>query len=405
MKNTFSLLFYLKKPRNYVSGEMPIYMRITVNGVPKELSTGKIGDPKDWNTKTCRLDSRKEHARTINRYLKTVEDKIDQAHIDLIKADQEITTESLKNKYLGIEEDRHNLLAVFQDHNDKINALIGNGFEKGTLTKYNSTLKHTKSFILEKYKANDIAVDRVDSFFISEFEFYLRSRCKCANNSAVKHIKNFGKIIRICLANRWMKYDPFLNHKNKIDKVVRVILTPTELQGIYNKEFAIERLRIVRDTFIFCCYTGLSFIDVQELTKSEIRKGIDGASWIMKKRHKTSVPSHIPLLPVAEDIINRYADHPFCENTERVLPVSSNQKMNAYLKEIADLCGITKHLTFHIARHTFATTVTLGNGIPIESVSKMLGHTDIRTTQIYAKIMDTKVGADMAGLKRKFIIA
>ncbi|WP_158797510.1 site-specific integrase [Pedobacter sp. L105] len=405
MKNTFSLLFYLKKPRNYVSGAMPIYMRITVDGVHKELSSGKHCEPNQWNTKAGRLDGKKEDARTINRHLKAIEDKVDQAHTELFKADQEITAESLKNKYLGVEEEPHTLLLAFQEHNEKVEALLGNGFKKGTLTKYNTTLKHTKSFILDKFKVSDMAVTKIDNYFITEFDFYLRSKCNCANNAAVKHIKNLGKVIRICLANRWMTHDPFLNHRNKVTKVVRVILSPSELKSIYSKEFTIERLRVVRDTFLFCCYTGLSFIDVQELTKSEIRKGVDGYSWILKNRHKTSVATHIPLLPVAEEIIERYATHPQCEHGNRVLPVFSNQKMNAYLKEIADLCEITKHLTFHIARHTFATTVTLSNGIPIESVSKMLGHTDIRTTQIYAKILDTKVGADMAMIKNKYSVA
>jgi hypothetical protein len=235
-EKNFCLLFYMKKPKNYVSSEMPIYMRITVDGVSKELSTGKLCDPAHWNSKTCRLDGRKEITRITNQYLKTVEDKIEQAHIDLIKAGEVITTDSLKNKYLGVVEQPHTLITVFQEHNDKIKALIGNGFEKGTLTKYNSTLKHTKSFILTKYHVTDFQY-KVDNFFISEYKFYLWSSCNCANDAAVKHIKNFGNIIRICLANRWMNHDPFLNHRNKIDKVVRVILTPDELQEICQKEF------------------------------------------------------------------------------------------------------------------------------------------------------------------------
>lgn len=401
MKNNFSVLFYLKKPKNYVSGQMPIYIRITVDGVPKEVSSGKHCEPSRWNAKTSRLDGKKEDARTLNNYLNILERRIDLAHTDLVNEGKRITTEMLKNKYLGIEERPHNLLIAFQDHNDKVKALLGNGFTKGTLVKYNTTLKHIRSFIYVKYGMTDLPVSNVDYHFITEFDFYLRSVCKCANNSAVKHLKNLGKVMRICLANHWMSHDPFLSHRNKITTVDRVILTPDELQKLSEKEFFVERLRAVRDTFLFCCYTGLSFIDAQQLTKSEIRKGVDGTLWILKNRHKTQVASHIPLLPLAQEIIERYSNHPQCEEGNRVLPVSSNQKMNAYLKEIADVCGIGKHLTFHIARHTFATTVTLGNGIPIESVSKMLGHTSIKTTQIYAKILDVKVGADMSVLRNK----
>jgi len=405
MKNNFSLCFFLKRPKNYVNGAMPVYMRITVDGLAKEFNCGKHCEPKRWNVKANRMDGNKEDARILNSFLNAIEKKVDHAQTDLFKEGKAITAESLKNKYLGIEEEPHTLITAFKDHNEKVEALLGNGFKKGTLTKYNTTLKHTRSFLIEKFKLIDMDVTKVDNLFITEFDFYLRSKCGCANNAAVKHIKNFGKVIRICLANRWITHNPFLNHKNKVDKVIRVILTPTELQSLYKKEFAIERLRVVRDTFLFCCYTGLSFIDVLELTNSEIRKGVDGYSWILKHRHKTNVATHIPLLPVAEEIIERYANHPQCQNTNRILPVFSNQKMNAYLQEIADLCGIEKHLTFHIARHTFATTVTLSNGIPIESVSKMLGHTDIRTTQIYAKILDTKVGADMAMIKKKYAVA
>lgn len=405
MKNTFSLLFYLKRPKNYVAGSMPIYMRITVDGGLKELSTGKQCEPERWNPKTLRLDGKKEDAKTINCHLKTIEDKIDQAHTDLFKAGEEITALSLKNKYLGIHEVAHTLITAIQDHNDKVKALIGKGFTQGTLTKYNTTLKHTKSFILYKYKLQDLILDKVDNYFISEFDFYLRSKCGCENNAAVKHLKNLGKVIRICLANRWMTYDPFSGHKNKITKVQQVILSPSDIQAIYDKDFAIERLRIVRDAFIFCCYTGMSFIDLVELKKSEIIKGVDGSLWIIKKRHKTGIPCNVPMLPVPLEIMERYTDHPLCANSDLVLPMNSNQKMNAYLKEVADLSGVEKHLTFKVARVAFATTITMANGIPIESVSKMLGHTSIKTTQIYAKIMDNKVGEDMEVLKNKVVAA
>lgn len=400
MKNTFSLLFYLKKPKNYVDGEMPIYIRITVNGIPKEMSTGKHCVPSNWNPRLGRVDGKKESVRLVNNYLKTVEDKFEQAHIELLDTGLPITTEILKNKFLGIGEKPRTLINAIVDHNDKIKELIGKGFTKGTLTKYNTTLKHIRSFLLHQYKAEDIRVDKVDNYFITEFDFYLRSKCGCQNNAAVKHLKNLGKVIRICLANRWISFDPFTSHKNTITKTQQVILTQDDITAIWEKEIAIERLRLVRDAFIFCCYTGLSFIDLVELKKSEVIKGVDGSLWIIKKRHKTGIPCNVPLLPVALEIFNRYADHPLCADTDRAFPMNSNQKMNAYLKEVGDLSGVEKHLTFKVARVAFATTVTMGNGIPIESVSKMLGHTNIKTTQIYAKIMDNKVSMDMEVLRK-----
>jgi len=178
-------------------------------------------------------------------------------------------------------------------------------------------------------------------------------------------------------------------------------LTETELQKIIDKEFDIERLCLVRDIFIFCCFTGLAYADVKKLKRNEIQIGIDGGKWIFTSRQKTEAPSRIPLLPTTLELLDRYKNHSQCSNGDKLLPVLSNQKMNAYLKEIADTCGIAKNFTFHIARHTFATTVTLGNGVPIETVSKMLGHKNLRTTQHYAKILDKKVSDDMAVLRKK----
>ena len=263
-------------------------------------------------------------------------------------------------------------------------------------------MKHTRNFLEWKYKLQDISVKKIDHDFITSYEFYLLSERKCANNSAVKYIKNFKKIIRICLASGWITRDPFVNYKSKVKPVERVYLNDEELQAISNKTFVAERMNQVRDIFIFSCFTGLAYVDVKKLRRSEIVKGGDGQMWIYTKRQKTSTPTRVPLLPSALTLLNKYASHPACSNEDKAFPVTSNQKMNAYLKEIADICGINKDLTFHIARHTIATTVTLLNGVPIESVSKMLGHTNIKTTQHYAKILDIKVGADMALLRDKY---
>jgi integrase len=393
----------LKKPKNYTTGQVPIYMRVTVNGARKDFYSGKTCDPVYWNAKSNRMSGTRQEVRSFNNYLFALEKQIDQIHSDLITQGRDVTAHAVMNRYLGLDEEKpRRLVEVFQDHNDKVATLIGIDFRKPTLTKYNTTLKHLKNFLLYKFKLTDMEVSRVDNHFITEFSFYLRAKGGCANNSAVKHLKNLGKIMRICVANKWIGFDPFAGHKNKVTKVERAILTEKELKTLADKAFPIARLQVVKDVFVFCCYTGLSFIDVQQLTPNEIIINDGGMPWIKKRRHKTLVASHIPILPVALEILERYKDHPVCEHSGKALPVTSNQKMNAYLKEVADLCGIEKHLTFHIARHTFATTVTLGNGIPIESVSKMLGHTDIRTTQIYAKILDHKVGADMAGLNQKF---
>lgn len=272
------------------------------------------------------------------------------------------------------------------------------------MTRYKTCLCRIKEFLNWKFNVSDIEITEIDHAFIYDFEFFLRTEKSCANNSAVKYVKNFGKIIRICLANKWMLHDPFLGYSSKFVEVNRGFLDEEELSRLQNKELKIERIALVRDVFLFSCYTGLSFIDAWNLTKDNIGIGIDGNKWIFTACQKTKIASHIPLLPIAEDIIKKYEKHPMCAISGKLLPVLSNQKMNAYLKEIADLCEITKELTFHNARHNFATTVTLSNGVPIESVSKMLGHKSIKTTQHYAKILDKKVSEDMAFLKERLKI-
>jgi site-specific recombinase XerD len=403
MKINFSLLFYMKKQKNYQSGTSPIYLRITVNGRRSEVTTGRECLHSRWNTQAGRANGTKEETRALNAYLDDLQKKIYEAHRQLTEADEMVTAEAIRDKFLGKSNSTRSLIALFQEHNQRMEALIGIEYAKGTLTCFQTALKHVRDFLKWKYKLTDIHIKRVDHAFIMDYDFYLRSQCKCANNSTVKNIKNLGKIIRLCVANGWLTADPFANYKNTMKIVDRVYLTTDELQGIADKNLTTERLAQVRDIFLFCCFTGLAHSDVKKLRQWDLVKGVDGEKWISIKRQKTGTPSRVPLLPTAMRLIKRYADHPHCESSGRVFPVLSNQKMNAYLKEIADVCGIHKSITFHIARHTFATTVTLLNGVPIESVSKMLGHTNLKTTQHYAKILDIKVGADMALLRKKFV--
>ncbi len=402
MRTNFSLLFYLKKPKNYQKGPIPVYMRITVNGKRSEIAAGRECEPSEWNVGSSRAKGTRERVRSFNAYLDSLQTKVYDAYSILSNAAADITAESLKDLFMGKVEKPRMLMEVFTEHNRKMAALVGDEYAPGTLQRYETSLKHTKDFLSWKYNLDDIGFKKVDHDFITNYDFYLRSERKCANNSTVKYIKNFKKIIRICLASGWIDKDPFVNYKSKVKQVDRVFLDQEELQTITEKTFATNRIGQVRDIFLFSCYTGLAYADVKKLKRTEIIKGVDDSIWIVTKRQKTSVPTRIPLLTSALGLLEKYADHPVCSVEGKAFPVSSNQKMNAYLKEIADVCGIHKDLTFHIARHTFATTITLLNGVPIESVSKMLGHTSIKTTQHYAKVLDVKVGADMALLRKKY---
>lgn len=404
MKTNFSLLFYMKKQKNYTKGVAPIYIRITVNGKRAESATGRSCEPDRWNCKSGRSIGTKEDSRSLNSYLDQLQNMAYDAHGELLKSGHVITAESIKNRFLGREEKSQTLLQAITEHNEKVETLVGKEFVQGTLNRYKVLKNHLEVFLPFKYDVKDIDMRNVDITFLNEFDYYLRSKKSCANNYTVKMIKNLGKIINISFENGHIQKNPFACYKGRTKKVDRYFLNQEEIQLIADKKFVSERLDIIRDLFLFCCFTGLAYADVQKLQNSHISKGIDGEQWIIKNRQKTNIRSAIPLLPSAINIIDKYKNHPICVNKGLVLPVPSNQKMNEYLKEIEERCEIGKKLTSHIARHTFATTVTLLNGVPIESVSQMLGHTNIRTTQHYAKILDIKVGADMALLKKKLAI-
>ena len=401
---SFGLLFYLKKPKGYASGERPIYMRITVDCQAKEISVKRGCDPSVWDIKTGRAQGKRESIKALNAYLDTLQAKVYEAKHLLIQSGKTVTAEGVRNLVQGrkVPEERPRMIMeIFKHHNDQMAALVGREFAAGTMERYHTSLKHTRSFLEWKFKAPDLDIRKLDFELITDYEYWLKSVRHCDHNTTMKYLSNFRKIINRCIRNGWLLRDPFLGFKMTKREVERYPLTEDQLNALKNKTFAMERLTQVRDIFLFCCYTGLAYADIQKLRRSEIVTGIDGEKWIFTKRQKTDSSSHIPILPAAMGILQRYSDHPQAMLRDRVLPVSSNQKMNAYLKEIADVCGIHQNLTFHIARHTFATTVTLSNGVPIETVSKMLGHRNLKTTQHYAKILDRKISLDMLLLKEK----
>lgn len=379
-----------------------IYLRITLDGRRAECSIHRKIHSSEWNSKTQLALGNSMVSQEVNRELGVIKNKIYLIQHQFQRVEKEYTAIDLRDTYLGKGKTLKLLLDIFQEHNDKVESLIGKDFAAGTAERYRTCKKHVTAFIKKKYKKNDIPVQDVDHKFITGLEYYLKTTRNCAHNSTIKYITNFKKIIRIAHANDWIDKDPFVHWKGKLKIVEREFLTEGEIQKIIELELLMERLDQVRDIFIFCCFTGLAYADVKKLNKSDIVLGADGEEWVKTKRSKTDTRSNIPILPIAKTIIEKYKDNELLKEKDLVLPVLSNQKMNAYIKEIATLAGIAKNLTFHLARHTFATTVTLTNGVPIESVSKMLGHTNLRTTQHYAKILDMKVGKDMAILRSKY---
>ncbi|MEP7080913.1 MAG: site-specific integrase [Ginsengibacter sp.] len=401
LDKTFGLLFYLKRPINYQIGFIPIYLRITVDGKRIELSSKRICDPLRWNSSAQRANGTREDSRELNAFLDTLQAKVYEAKRHLIESNKIITPLSLKDLLFGNDKRNRMIIKIFEDYNNNVRQLIGIDYSLATWTKYDRTKRLTQHFIQWKYKQKDLPVQALDLSFVNDFEFWLKTEHNCGQNTTMKYISILKMVVLFCVNNNWLDKDPFARFKMRKEEVIPEYLTKEEIQALSSKEIKIDRLRNVRDVFLFCCFTGLSYVDIKKLNASETSKGVDGELWIFTRRGKTNTPSRIPLLPMSKKILDIYKDHLQCVNSGRLLPVLSNQKYNAYLKELADICGISKNLTSHTARHTFATTVTLTNGVPIESVSKMLGHKKLQTTQHYARVLDIKVSEDMQNLKTK----
>src|SRR5688500_1799395 len=400
---TMSVLFFIRRNRGNDDVEAPIYMRVTIAGERFELGTKRLVLPTNWSADSGRMIGNTSAAKSLNSFLDSLLSKAYSHQRQILNEGKEFTMTEFKNRWLGVSTERvYMLMEVFEEHNAQMKALVGHEFSPLTLERYTTSKKHTQEFMKWKYKVDDMDIRKLNYQFMTNYEFWLKSVRKCDHNTSMKYLSNFKKIVNICIKSGWLDRDPFVGFKMTKREDERPFLVEEELNRIIEKTFLMPRMNQVRDIFIFCCYTGLAYVDVEKLTREEITTGIDGEKWIWTSRQKTESTTRIPLLPPALEILDRYKDDPQCLIKKRLLPVLTNQRMNTYLKEISDACKITKKMTFHTARHTFATTVTLTNGVPIETVSKMLGHRNLKTTQHYAKILDLKVSEDMSVLRMKY---
>ena len=402
MSNKVNILFFARLKSKNKKNLAPIYARITVNSQRIEFSTGLSIEEKYWKGNSAKVIAGNQNAQLINTYISTKKIEFKRIYNDLLLEQKEISATSIRNRLLGIKdnEDYKTLTQLVDFHNAFFKSKIGTDTAITTYNKYKVTRKRLVDFMAYQYKNKDVFLKDLKLEFIISFDLYLKTVFKNSHNTVVKHCKNLKAIINLGIQYQWLEINPFSRHKTPYKEGNKSILTKEELAIVESKHFSIPRLSLVRDLFIFQCYTGLAYADMKALSKSEIQWGIDGNKWIIKRRIKTDQRPAIPLLPKAIEILEKY-NWQEKENYDPVLPVVSNQKLNGYLDEIAALCNIPKKITTHVGRRTFATTVTLTNGVPIESVSQMLGHTNLKTTQIYAKVVDTKVSNDMQQLKEK----
>lgn len=394
-RTTFGLLFYIRRDKTNKKGEAPVFMRLTINGERADASIKRFIEPHAWNSAKGKANEKSRGGKDLNLYLDAISANILRIQRDLELDKKEVSAQIILNRYLGKEQsDRHSLMEVFRAHNEKCRALSGISLAPGTVIRYETSLRLTEAFLRTTYKKEDCYLDEITHQFVEDYDFYLRTVRRCCHNTTTKYLLNFKKIIRIALAKGWMKKDPFAQVHFHFEPVEREFLEKQELKVLLNKKITITRLAQVRDIFCFCCLTGLAFMDVQQLKPEHLVADIHGKIWIRKARQKTKNMCNIPLLDEAQKIIDRYRDHPYCQTHGVLLPVCSNQKMNSYLKELADICGIRKNLSTHCARHTFAT-LTLASGATIDNVAKMLGHANVNMTRRYAKVLDSSIMRDM----------
>jgi integrase len=401
MEKSFGILFFLRKPSPFRSGPWLVFLRITVDGIPKELSLKRTWEKAKWLPDPGHATGKDQNTKAMNAYLDIMRAKVYEARRTLIETGKPITAVAIRDIVSGAAARNRMLFKLYKAHNDSIKALIGLENSDDLWEKHERILNYLKQYVLEKYKLTEINILSVDHEFGKDFYNWLRTIRKCSHNTASQYLGFFKKIILSCIDNGWLQVDPFSKLDLSLDEVDPVFLTEEELELIADKSISNERLSTIRDVFIFSCLTSLAYIDVKQLKKSEVKIGHDGQLWIDKKRQKSKVPSKVPLLPLTRRILDKYRDHPRCIEQDRLLPVYSNAKYNEYLKEIAAICGIEKNLTTHAARHTFGTTITLSNGVPLSSVKTMMGHKRQSQTEHYAKVVPQKVSEDMGELEKR----
>ena len=401
-RDSFRVLFFLKKTKLLKNGEASVCMRITVNGTRVENNIRKSIDPALWSQAKETARGKSRRACDLNTYIEEARIKLYQIFCELEQQNRPVTAHLLQELFFGQEkpEEVRTLLGTMQEHNDQCRALVGTDYALITVRRYESCRRYLAELIRQRYGKEDLPLAEVNGELVRAFAFYLKTEKGCQQNTVIRYMKCLKKITNLARANDWMAKDPFLGIRFHEKEVVREFLTMDELQTIYRKEFPLERLTLVRDVFIFAAFTGLAFIDVQQLAPEHIVRDNNGNLWIRKPRQKTKNMCNIPLLDIPQEILCKYADHPTCRKKGVLLPVPCNQKMNSYLKEIADICMIRKNLTTHCARHSYATSVCLANGVSLENVAKMLGHSNIKMTQHYARVLDSSILRDMMQVGR-----
>lgn len=388
---------WLYKAKANKKGQYPLYIRISYSGIRKTIASGYYIDPSKWDSNKSRVKGNQDDAKSINSYLQQTQSRLINIYNEMLK-EGDLNLNRLLDKFFGRDITPLTLLELVKHHNEDFKKRIGIDYTFSTYEKYDILRKKLELFIPQKYSKSDIRLHDVSYTFGSDFDFYLKHNDKNQHNTVAKYIINLKKILNMAVSKGWISKNPLSNFKASYKDVDRIYLSLVELQAIEKKNFKIKRIALVKDLFLFQCYTGLSYSDMAKLTEKDVTDGIDGNKWIIIRRKKTDIRSVIPLLPNALSILEKYSAD---KTNSHLLPCISIQKFNSYLTEIADQCLIEKNLTSHVGRRTFATTIALANGVSIETISRILGHSSTKITHQYAVVTDLKVSEEMNKLKTK----
>ncbi len=397
-RSTFRVLFYLKRNAPKKNGLVPVMCRITVNGKVAQFSSKLDVEEKQWNVELGRMTGRSLVAQETNRMLDKIRVGINKAYQEICDRDNYVTAEKVRNEFLGMGQNHKTILAVFRQHNEDYAKMVGKMKSERSYLKYCTVYNHLSEFIQQRYKLSDIALRELTPAFITDFELFLRTEKGHCTNTVWSYMMPFKNIIYMAINNGWIPRDPFYAYRITKEETKRGFLTKEEITLLINGSFKKKSYELIRDLFIFCTFTGLSWCDMYNLTTDNLQTSFDGHLWIKTDRQKTGVSSNIRLLDVAKHIIEKYEG---MAEGNKVFPSPCYANCRNGIKVIAKKCGINKNITWHQSRHSYATTICLSNGVPIETLSRMMGHTSIRSTQIYAKITAEKVSSDMEKLSRQ----
>ena len=381
------ILFWLYRSHKNSKGLMPLMMRITCKeriNLPTQINI----EEKAWDTERQQIKGNSDLVKKYNRHLLTLRTKAWDFYNDCIRHNKQFSARDIRQYILGNNAPQHSIIEALDYQINHLKARSGIDIAPSTVKKYETCKRKVIDFLKERDQ-NDMSLNKINFQFINELDLFMRVKQGLHNNGVAKNMQQLHTVLRAAIMNEWLDKDPFAKYQCKIIEPKRVYLTKEELQKLEEQPLTCDRLNKVRDVFVFSCYTGLAYADVSKLCKDHIHE-INGLSWIILDRTKTKNQSTIPIFPRAMEIIKRYE----MEKLVHLLPIIASQNLNKYIKEVAEIAGIKKRLSFHAARHTFATTVTLNNGVDITSVSAMLGHRMLKTTQIYAKVNVNKIAAD-----------